>query len=310
MLGIDFGHMHVRVAVATTDGKMLATAYAVVDVDGAADQAIAVLRQLVDRVLDDADLHRSTLLGAAAGIPGPLDLDRRVVQSPTILRSWVNRPVGAELEQALGLPVDVYNDADMGAIGEMHFGVARGYRNFIYVKASHGIGASVVINGQLVRGVTGIAGEIGHTRLPESTNRCRCGNQGCLESVISTTEVREQLAHTHLADLRSHMNLTEIATDPIGGKVLTDAGRIVGRVLADGCNWLNPEAIVLGGELGASGEPFADGVRESVARYAQLATAEAVTIHTAQLGELAELSGAIAVARDNSALRSASASLP
>ncbi len=302
VIGIDFGHTHVRVALADTDANLLAVELAEVDVDGLADTAMDTAGELVDAMLIGAGLSKRDVMSAAAGIPGPLDAENVAVTSPTILRSWVARPVADELSSRLALPVLVRNDADMGAIGEMRFGTARGFDDFVYVKASHGIGASVVIGGVPVRGASGASGEIGHTRLPESTNRCRCGNQGCLESVISVSEVRRDLAGTHFAVVEGgEPSFADIGRDPVGARILADAGRVIGRVLADGCNWLNPEAIVLGGELGASGAAFASGVRESVDRYAQASTAEAVQVLTAGLGERAEVYGAIGVALDESA---------
>ena len=303
VIGIDFGHMHVRVAVADTTAAVLAEAERSLDVDQRASAAIAAAADIIHELLGKASVDRGQVLCVAAGVPGPLDRDRKVVSSPTILRSWIDLPAADELSRRLGLPVIIDNDADMGALGEKRYGAGRDYDDFLYIDASHGIGAGIVINGHTYRGARGLAGEIGHTQLPGALNRCRCGNQGCLESVISVPEVRRQLAHTHLGsvDGTAQPPLTEVAADPVGARVLADAGRIIGRVVADGCNWINPEAIILGGELGASGPPFAEGFRESVDRYAQPATAAAVAVHTAALGPRSVLMGAIAAALDRAA---------
>lgn len=101
----------------------------------------------------------------------------------------------------------------MGAIGEKRFGAAREYTDFVYSKASHGIGASMVLDGRVYRGSLGIAGEIGHTHMPGTFNRCRCGKQGCLEAVISVPEVRRQLTSTHL---RENTDGHEPPSDPLG----------------------------------------------------------------------------------------------
>lgn len=301
VLGIDFGHMHVRVALADTEGHVLGEEVAVVDVDTQADRAISTAGDLVDSVLRRARLDADALLAVAAGIPGPLDRGRRMVSSPTILNSWIGRDAADALSRQLGVPVVIDNDADIGAIGEKRYGAAQTFTDFIYIKASHGIGASIVIDGRCYRGSSGIAGEIGHTQLPGFTNRCRCGNQGCLESVISVPEVRRQLSSTHLcAGLDGHEPaLTSVAADPVGARVLADAGRVIGRVVADGCNWFNPQAIILGGELGSSGTAFAEGFQQSIDRYALPSTAAAVTVRTAALGMRAEVMGAVAVAQEH-----------
>ncbi|MCD9875689.1 ROK family protein [Streptomyces guryensis] len=206
-----------------------------------------------------------------------------------------------ELGRRFGHPVSVANDADMGARGEHAFGAARSLDDFLYIKASHGIGAGLVLAGRTYPGSTGISGEIGHTRLQDSTNLCRCGNRGCLETVVSITEVRKQLAHVLSSagpetDPHSLPSLAEPAARPAAARVITDAGRTIGLVLADLVNCLNPAAIILGGELGAAGEPLVAGVRESVDRYAQPAGAHAVTVMASKLQQRAELLGAVATA--------------
>lgn len=297
IVGIDFGHAHVSVALAQTTGRIVAEQRAAVDVDAHASTALDTAARLVHRLLADAPTEPSDLLAVAAGIPGPLDLHSNRVRSPTILSSWVDLAPDAELARRIGRPVDVCNDADMGARGELRFGAARGCRDFIYVKASHGIGAGLVFGGETYRGAVGVTGEIGHTQVSAAGNWCRCGNRGCLETVVSITEIRRQLAEARVdAAGDGAVPLTAISGDPVVARLLAEAGRTLGRVLADLCNCLNPEAIVLGGELGAVGEPFARGVRESIDRSAQPAVADAVDIRTAELGLRSELLGAVATA--------------
>ncbi|HET6354630.1 ROK family protein, partial [Streptomyces sp.] len=189
---------------------------------------------------------------------------------------------------------------------ERAFGAARSIDDFFYIKASHGIGAGLVLTGRTYRGSSGIAGEIGHTHLEGATNLCRCGNRGCLETVVSITEVRRQLAHVLPAEhpldqagrnAEAPPSLPDLAARPAAARVITDAGRTLGLVLADLVNCLNPAAIILGGELGAANAPLADGVRESVNRYAQPASAKAVTITASTLQQRSELLVATAIQR-------------
>ena len=193
--GIDFGHSHVSVAVAQSSGRVLAEHRRTIDVDHQATGALDTAAALLARCLADAHLVASDLISVAAGIPGPLDMKTGLVRSPTILSTWVDLDPARELSTRLGRPIQVGNDANMGAHGELRFGAARGCRDFVYVKASHGIGAGLVLNGDTYRGTLGIAGEIGHTQLPGADNWCRCGNRGCLEAVVSISEVKGQLTH-------------------------------------------------------------------------------------------------------------------
>jgi predicted NBD/HSP70 family sugar kinase len=301
VVGIDLGHAHVTAAVATTSGEVLVERTQALDVDHRPEQALDLAAGLAREALREAEFATADVLGIAAGIPGPLDVRTQVVRAPTILVDWVGRAPAVELSERLGHPVVVGNDADMGARGEQAYGAAQGLADFLYIKASHGIGAGIVLSGVTYRGSTGIAGEIGHTQLPGATSWCRCGSQGCLETVVSIGAVRRQLAHVlstaaSAVDEDSLPPLAELARDPAAARVITDAGRTVGRVVADLVNCLNPAAVILGGELGAAGEPFAAGVRESVDRYAQPAGAQAVDVLSGRLGSRAELLGTIAVA--------------
>lgn len=302
LLGIDLGHSHVTAAVATSGGEVLAEHSDQLDVDHRPADALDLAAALAGRALRASGHTVDEVLGVACGIPGPLDVRTQIVRAPTILSDWVDVAPAAELQRRLGRPVVVGNDADMGARGECAFGAARGMDDVLYVKASHGIGASILLGGRTYRGSVGIAGEIGHTQIAGATNWCRCGSRGCLETVVSISSVRQQLAHvlTTGGAVMSESDvppLTELAGNSAAARVITDAGRTVGRVLADVVNCLNPAAIVLGGELGAAGAPFVAGVRESIDRYAQPASAHAVTVVAGQLGLRAELLGAIATVR-------------
>jgi predicted NBD/HSP70 family sugar kinase len=180
-------------------------------------------------------------------------------------------------------------------MGELYAGAGRSHRDFLYVKASHGIGASLVLGGALYRGGTGLAGEIGHTNLPGSTELCRCGSRGCLEAVVSIGSVRDQIAHTHPGAPVDAIALDESA-DPVTCRILEDSGRVLGRVLSHLCNLVNPTAVIIGGELGGSHPCFVDGVEEAVRRFTLAASADELEVRRAELGTRAELRGAVELA--------------
>ncbi|HEV2637970.1 MAG TPA: ROK family transcriptional regulator [Actinocrinis sp.] len=311
VLGLDFGHTHIAAAVADTSGRILAECTRTLDVDGLPQQALDAAARLARDALDRAGRTMAQVGGIAAGIPGPLDVRTRVVREPTILASWIGLDPAAELGRRLDQPVAVGNDADMGALGEHVHGAARGIDDFVYVKASHGIGAGLILAGRPYRGSNGIAGEIGHTQLPGAINWCRCGNQGCLETVVSVGAVYRRLAHViggeHAEDGADLPPLARLAAVPAAARVMTDAGRTIGRVLADLVNCLNPAAIILGGELGSAGEPLVAGVRESIDRHASQAGANAVTVAAGRLGPRAELLGAVVTAIRHSGVAAAGA---
>jgi predicted NBD/HSP70 family sugar kinase len=249
-------------------------------------------------LLSQAGVPLSQVIAVVAGIPGPVDPRTRALRPPAILAAWAGRDAGHELATRLGRPVEVANDADLGALGELRYGAGRGRQDFVYVKASHGVGAGLVLGGRIYRGTAGIAGEIGHTSLPDATEWCRCGNRGCLETVVSLAPLRRRLARIGVSPAAGGAGwpMKALQENTLAMRVLAEAGRILGRTLADLCNCLNPEAVILGGEIGLAGPPLVAGVRESIDRYAQPATAEAVQVLAAGLGARSELMGAVALA--------------
>ncbi len=292
VVGLDLGHSHLAAAVADGTGTVLASQRQEADVDRDALGALDAAGRMVANLLTRLGLDRTDVRGAAVGLPGPVDLSR-TVRSRSILGGWVDLDPAREFGDRLGVPVQVGNDADLGALGELRFGAARGQADVLYIKASHGIGAGLVLGGRSYRGATGLAGEIGHTQVPGAAEWCRCGNRGCLETVVSVGQVLRQL---ELVRPGTAGLLTGTAPDPVSTRILREAGRTIGQVVAGLCNALNPGLVLLGGELGASGEPFVSGVRDAVTQHAQPATAAALVVRPASLGLAAELLGAVALA--------------
>lgn len=295
VVGVDLGHRHLRVALADRTGTVLAEETETIDVDedGAAalDRAAAAARRIAHAAGKDA--ARVHMVGMC--VPAPFD--RRSARIRTgILRGWRDLSPGEELARRLGVPVHVDNDANLGALAEHTRGASHGSAHAIYVKIASGIGAGIVLGGRLHRGATGQAGEIGHVQVGEDGAICRCGNRGCLETVAAAPRLLAVLQPAYDEPLTA-TRVRELDAEGDAGvrRVLSDAGRTIGRALADLCNSLNPEVIVLGGSLGASAS-LREGVRAAVDRYAQPDTADAVRVVAAQLGDRAELVGAVALA--------------
>ena len=306
VLGVDFGHRHLRVAVADLSSTVLAEQRADVDVDTAAELALDLSSRMVAEVLEEAGLTIDRVVGAGMGLPGPIDRRTGRVRPSVILPAWSGLDAAEQLARRLGVPVDVDNDANLGALAEFTFGAARGLDDVIYVKVSSGIGAGIILGGRLHRGVTGNAGEIGHVEVRADGVVCRCGNRGCLETVASGSALLGVLRPVH-GDALTLAGMLELAAagDPGTLRVLNDAGRAIGHALGDLCNSLNPGAIVVGGDLSAAGAPLLDGIREAVDRHAQPGAAEAVTVMRSVLGERAEVLGALTlVINDTDRLRS------
>lgn len=299
VIGIDLGHSHVTVAVGGADGAVVAELTAHLDVDASPTDALDTAARLTLEAIEEAGLQIDEVRAITAGLPGPIQESSHRVAETSVLPRWVGLDLGAELGSRIGRDVHIANDADLGAVGEHRFGAARDVQDFIYIKASHGVGAGIFLHGNAYRGFNGMAGEIGHIPIAGHQDYCRCGGRGCLETVVSIDIVTRQIAQVLTPATPDGSGLPPweiIRADPAAGRLLADAGRVIGEVLAGVCQVLNPGAIILGGHLGAlGGEPFRRGVQEAVVRYAQPSTAADLSVRSAALGMRAELVGAIAL---------------
>ena len=306
VVGIHFDHRHLRVAVADLASTVVVERLVDLDVDHAAATALDAAAELVDAVLAEAGIERSHVVGAGMALSGPIALDG-TVGSTVIMPGWYGLSASEELSSRLDLHVAVDNDANLGALAELSFGAGRGLADVIYVMVSSGIGAGIVIDGRLHRGVTGLAGELGHVRVRAEGAVCRCGNRGCLETVASTDALLELLRPAHGSDLGVR-GLVELLAgdDPGAQRVVRDAGFEIGRVLAGLCNILSPAAVIVGGDLGGVGDTLLTGIGEALDRNALPSVRAALELKAGILGDRAEVLGALAlVIGDTDRLRSA-----
>ena len=169
-------------------------------------------------------------------------------------------------------------------------------RRVVYLKLATGIGAGIVIDGRLFGGAGGTAGEIGHTSLDETGDICRCGSRGCLETYASGAAIAALLSRS-LGEPLGPDDVMQRAVDgdPGSRRALADAGRHIGAAVADLCNLINPERIIVGGSMAVAGDVLLDPLREAVGLRAIPSAAEDVEIVLGELGERAELLGAVAL---------------
>src|SRR5438094_7172934 len=297
VLGIDFGHSHVQVAVADLAHNVLAERHRDLDVNHRANEALDFSAEMAAEVLGEAGIDRSRVIGAGIGIPGPVDRERGTAGSATILPGWVGLRIADAMQKRLGLPVEIENDANLGALAELTWGAGRDCSNFAYVKAATGIGAGIVVDGRLLRGATGTAGEIGHTTLDEAGPLCYCGNRGCLETVASGPAIVDLVGLVD-GERPSLGRIIELAAagDLRCRRAIADAGRQIGVAVAGLCNLVNPERVIVGGLLSRAGEVLLRPMRDSIRRHAVQAAAATLDVRAAVFVERAELLGALALA--------------
>ncbi|CAL9406173.1 N-acetylglucosamine repressor [Streptomyces sp. enrichment culture] len=297
VIGVDFGHTHLRVAVGNLAHQVLAEESEPLDVDASSTQGFDRAEQLVNRLIEATGVDRAKVAGVGLGVPGPIDVESGTLGSTAILPGWTGTRPAEELRGRLGVPVHVDNDANLGALGEMVWGSGRGVRDLAYIKVASGVGAGLVISGKIYRGPGGTAGEIGHITLDESGPVCRCGNRGCLETFTAARYVLPLLQPSHGIDLTME-GVVRLARDGDPGcrRVIADVGRHIGMGVANLCNLLNPSRVVLGGDLAEAGELVLGPIRESVGRYAIPSAARQLSVLPGALGGRAEVLGALALA--------------
>ncbi|MBD2834474.1 MULTISPECIES: ROK family transcriptional regulator [Streptomyces] len=296
VIGVDFGHTHLRVAIGNLAHQVLAEESEPLDVDASSAEGFGRAEQLVNRLIETTGISPEKVIGVGLGVPGPIDVESGTLGSTSILPGWTGINPSQELAGRLGVPVYVDNDANLGALGELVWGSGRGVKDLAYIKVASGVGAGLVIDGHIYRGPGGTAGEIGHITLDESGPVCRCGNRGCLETFTAARYVLPLLKPSHGSDLTME-RMVQLARegDPGCRRVIGDVGRHIGSGVANLCNLLNPSRVVLGGSLAEAGELVLAPIRDSVSRYAIPSAARQLSVLPGALGGRAEVLGALAL---------------
>jgi predicted NBD/HSP70 family sugar kinase len=306
-VGLDFGHTHIRAGVCDLSGAPIADVFSPAEVDHAPAASLDLARELVLDALREAKVEREHVIGVGMGLAAPIDSATRTVYAEGILPSWGGLSPADEMESRLGLPVQIENDANVGALGEHMFGAGRGVDDMVYVRLSAGIGLGLILGGRPYRGKCGVAGELGHITSVEDGRICRCGNRGCLETLVRTPVLLRLLEPTHGANL-TVARMVELAHggDIACRRLIMDAGRQVGLAAANMCNLLNPERIVLGGELSQAADLLIEPMQDVISRHGIPSAARRVQIVQAALGSRSQVLGAVALAlraADRSAAR-------
>lgn len=212
------------------------------------DGAVRALEAGVDALLADLASTRSAVRAMGVGVPALVARDGRVVFGPNL--GWRDVPLRAQLAATWSVPVVVDNDTKAAAVAERLFGAARDARDFVLVAGHSGIGGAVHLDGRLVRGAGGFAGELGHVTVEQGGRPCGCGDRGCLEAYLSEHAIEAQLRERGVA-VRGYEGaaVRAAAGDAVVLAVLDDVGARLGRALADVVDLLDPECIVLAGSL-------------------------------------------------------------
>ncbi|HKP13358.1 MAG TPA: ROK family protein [Blastocatellia bacterium] len=315
-LGLDVGRT-IRGALIGADGAILKQARVVSEVSNPR----VFINQLVEVIneLSASDAAGEQAAAAGIGWAGLINRSTQRAEANPNLVDVSSFDLHAELEAATRLPIIIDNDANMAAYGEWCSGAARGCRDVFFITMGTGIGAGLILDGQIQRGSRGFAGEFGHFKVVLDGLECGCGSTGCLETLCSgpniVRRVREQLFSDptySLSGLARDMEGTltgervvsaAMEKDELALTVLRETGRILGAAIASVINLLNVEVVVLGGGVMAAGELILEPIREEVQRSVVQPCTHGLRIVAAELGQDAGIIGAALLARDTFAGR-------
>jgi glucokinase len=318
IVGIDLGGTKIATALATEDGNILTMAQRPTNAGDGLDVVLDRLEQAARGVVEQAGIPFSAVFGVGIGAPSPVESITGIVAEPPNLPGWHNVPLKSLMEQRLGLPVYVGNDANVTAQAECFFGAGRGTRNMVYITASTGIGGGMVLNGRPYIGSDGAAGEVGHTIIQEGGPRCMCGNIGCWEALASGTALARD-ARVLLAEGRSPLlarlvretgedvSATTVYRAACQGdqpcqELIANIAHYLGVGLVNLVNIFNPDMIVIGGGMANMGEMLLGPAREVVNTRARELPRSRVRIVPAALGEKGPVLGAIALVVDSTSI--------
>jgi glucokinase len=305
--GIDLGATKILSVVVTEGGKLLAEDLRPTDgtdgLDAVVGNMVASLRQAV------ANAGNVELAAVGVDAPGPIDYPRGLVTHPPNLPGWHDVPLASIIGREFGLPCILENDANAAALAEHRWGSGRGTRHMLFLTVSSGIGGGIIIDGELYRGASGGAGEVGHMTIDRGGPRCGCGRRGCLEMHASGLAIG-RLAQRLVAKQKGSLLAKMAREEPLTAKLVSDAadqgdegareliakaGRDLGVGLANLINIFNPEMIVLDGSLTKMGDLYLGPARETALSEAFPDMAKDVRIVVGDLGDRAPALGAAAI---------------
>jgi predicted NBD/HSP70 family sugar kinase len=295
VLVADLGATHARFAVTTLEADVLAERSLDLLIADGPERVLETTQLVFDDLLEVAGRRESDVRGVGIGVPGPVNVATGRPADPPIMTGWNDFPVSERFIERYNAPVRVDNDVNIMALGEFWSSDAAA-DDMVFVKVGTGIGSGLIFDGQLHRGATGAAGDIGHIHAGASDAVCRCGNLGCLEASAGGGALVRQLSELG-RDVEDARDVVALAAsgDSDAVQAIRDAGRTIGDTLAGVVNLLNPAEVVIGGDIAEAGQPLLAGIRETIYRRSTTLNTNELTIRISQLGDRAGVIGAAAL---------------
>lgn len=309
-VGVDIGGTNVEMGILNEAGEILIKKSIKTDSKKGAEDTFGRIWSAISSLITELGITKDDIESIGMGIPGPV-LNNSIVKIAANFSWGDNFPAKELMEKISGKPVKVGNDVKLIALGETLFGAGRGYKNSITIPIGTGIAAGIIINGAVVEGADGAAGEFGHVVVNKQGYKCGCGLTGCLETYCSATgiirEGKRRLAESRdnalyrriegCIDSLEARDIFDLAKE--GDKFCTDIVDWFCEYMAEGIgmllNILNPEIIIFSGGVSRAGDILLDGVKKNLPKYALGMTMENLKFAFGELNEEAGIKGAAAL---------------
>ncbi|MDY8026167.1 ROK family glucokinase [Paenibacillus polymyxa] len=303
-VGVDLGGTAIKVGICNENGQLLHTYEGPTETDKGVDVVIGNIEKYVRHIVEQSPYEWDQLKGVGAGVAGFTNVrEGIIVLAPNI--GFRDVPIRALLEERIGKPVKIDNDANVAALGEAWAGAGKGIENCVCYTLGTGVGGGIIINGKIYQGFSGMAGEIGHISVVPDLEaiQCGCGKMGCLETVSSATgiirmakDAVERGDRTSLA-LEDQIAAKEVfdaakAGDEVALRIVNRAAFYLGKSMAAVAAVLNPEVFIIGGGVSKAGDFLFEEMRRVYAKLAPEPLQKGVSIVPAVLGNDAGIVGA------------------
>lgn len=295
-IGIDIGGTKTAIGVVNENGEVLRKTIIPTDHSIAPNVMVERISENIYSLLHSLSISINDVEGVGVGAPGPIDTARGEIVCPPNLPGWTNFKLVAELKKRVGITVRLENDASLAGLAEMKVGTAKNVKDFLYITISTGIGGGIILDGSLVTGTTGNAGDIGHMVIDPSYGTCICGQRGCFEWIASGTAIARQGKELLKRDVTTEevFHLYHGGDQQIGTMVNNVFERI-GMACVSLINIFDVKLIVLGGGVSKVGKPLVEAVNNYVAKYALNPKGRKTKVKSSTLIENAGVIGAAAL---------------
>lgn len=294
--GVHVSPRHLHASIGDLNGSVLAERHMPLARDHRADSELDKVAMLLGDMLETIDSTLDEVLGVGLAIAAPIDHRSGMTARGGILRGWDGIAIGDSLQQRIRRPVAVDNSANLAALAESRTGASRGRSTSITLDIGEGIGAGIILDGRLLRGFHGVAGEFGHTPVMPSGPVCRCGSRGCLEAVAGAPAVLESVRATVGPLKLSDLVLRALSGDNDCIRAIAEAGHVIGVAAGGLCNVLDPERVVVTGEFARAGELLLGPLRHALEARLVIEADGSPDVVQGQLGQTASVTGALALA--------------